>query len=266
VSYVKARRLAAQARNSLLKLFLHVESLKLKRLESRIFSKLDLGIAVSELDRNHLERLCPEGRFAVVENGVDIRAYVPNPGAVEPNTLVWVGGFHHHSNCEAVRYFLEDVYPLIKQQNASSRFCAVGGGAPNWLLGLAANDSSVVLTGYVEDPLPYIQRAAVFVAPILSGGGTKLKVLEAMAIGKAIVSTSIGVEGIEGKNREHFLVADDPQAFSSAVVSVLNDHVLQKHLGANARARAIEKYDWDAICEGMARIYQGAAKQVRDVQ
>ena len=265
VSYLKAKRLAAQARNPVLKLFLYFEALKLKQLEGRIFSELDLGIAVSELDRQHLERLCPGGRFAVVENGVDVRAFVPNPDPVEPSTLVWVGGFHHYPNCEAVRFFLEEIYPRIKQEKAETRFYVIGSGIPDWLRRLTTGDPSIVLTGYVDDPLPYIQRAAVFVAPILSGGGTKLKILEAMAVAKAIVSTSIGVEGIEGKDHEHFMVADSPEAFSSRVVSLLNDHVFRERLGANARKRAMEKYDWEAICEAMSRIYQGA-KEVRDAK
>ena len=112
--------------------------------------------------------------------------------------LVWVGGFHHHPNCEAVRFFLAEIFPRIKQEKGETKVYVVGGGVPDWLRNLATGDPSIVLIGYVDDPLPYIQRAGVFVAPILSGGGTKLKVLEAMAVGKAIVSTSIGVEGIEG--------------------------------------------------------------------
>jgi len=266
VSYLKARRLAAQARNPILRLFLYLEALKLKNLESSIFSKVDLGIAVSELDRQHLERLCPGGRFAVVENGVDVRAFVPNPDAVEPNALVWVGGFHHFPNCEAVRFFLEKIYPRIKQAKAEIKIYVVGSGVPDWLRSLATGDPSIVLTGYVDDPLNFIQRAAVFVAPILSGGGTKLKVLEAMAVGKAIVSTSIGVEGIEGNDGEHFMVADSAEAFSSRVVSLLNDHVFRERLGANARRRALEKYDWEAICAAMSELYQSAREKGRDVK
>jgi glycosyltransferase involved in cell wall biosynthesis len=266
VSYLKAQRLAARARNPALKLFLYIEALKLKWLESRIFSRLDLGIAVSELDRKHLERLCPKGRFVVVENGVDVRAFIHNPDAVEPNMLLWMGGFHHSPNCEAVRFFLEEIYPGIKRKKAEVKLYVVGGDTPEWLKKSAIADPSIVLTGYVDDPLPYIQRAAVFVAPILSGGGTKLKVLEAMAVGKAIVSTSIGVEGIEGKDREHFMVADGPEEFSSEVVSLLNDRVFREYLGANARKRATERYDWEAIGELMSMTYQGATKKNRDAR
>lgn len=265
VSFLKTKRLAGQSRNPALKLFLYLEALKLRRLESRIFSKLDIGIAVSELDRQHLERLCPGGHFVVVGNGVDVQAFVPDSDAIEPNALVWVGGFHHSPNCEAVRFLLKEIYPRIKQEKSETKLYVVGGGAPDWLRRLATVDPSIVLTGYVDDPLPYIQRAAVLVAPMLSGGGTKLKVLEAMAVGKAVVSTSIGVEGIEGKDQQHFMVADSPQAFSHRVVSLLNDRALRERLGASARKRVSEKYDWDAICEGISGIYQSAtAKRVHD--
>lgn len=256
VSYLKAERLAGQRRNLAAKLFIYYDAMKLKRLERTIFRQIDLGITVSELDRRLLEQLCPEGRFAVVENGVDVKAFVPDPAAVEPNALVWVGGFHHYPNYEAVRFFLEEVYPGIKREKPEVKFYIVGGEVPDGLTRLAAGDRSVVITGYVEDPVPYIQRAAVFIAPILSGGGTKLKVLEAMAAGKAIVSTSIGVEGIEAKDGEHYIVADRPAFFSKKVVELLNDGLLRERLGANARKVAEEKYDWRAICDKMSGIYK----------
>jgi glycosyltransferase involved in cell wall biosynthesis len=266
VSYLKAKRLAGQARNPLLKLFLHLESLKLKRLESTVFEKLDLGIAVSEVDRQHLERLCPLGRFAVAENGVDVRAFVPDPGALEPDALVWVGGFRQQANCDAVRFFLEKIYPRVKRERDATKLYIVGDGIPDWLRAFAAADTSIVLTGFVDDPLPYVQRSAVFIAPILSGGGTKLKILEAMAVGKAIVSTAIGVEGIRGNHNEHFLVADTPEAFSSCVIGLLNDSTLRARLGNNARGRAMETYDWEPICEALSRTYQDARKAASDKQ
>jgi len=258
VSYLKARRLASRARNPFTKLFLHMEAVKLRWLEKQIFAGLDLGIAVSNADRQHLERLCPRGRFVVVENGVDVRAFVPSPNAVETNALVWVGGFHHYPNCEAVRFFLKEIYPRIKQQKADVKLYIVGGGVPGWLRRLVTGDETVVLTGYVDDPLPYLHRAAVFIAPILSGAGTKLKILEAMAAGKAIVSTSIGIEGIEGEDRKHFLIADCAETFSSGVVSLLGDRYLRERLGAGAREQAMEKYDWRGIFYAISRIYGDA--------
>lgn len=259
VSYLKAQRMAKQRSNPAAKLFIYYEAMKLKRLERRIFRHVDLGITVSEIDRKLLEALCPEGHFGVVENGVDVGAFAPNPSATERNTLVWLGGFHHYPNYEAVSFLLKEIYPRIKQNVPQVKLYIVGGGVPESLKKLMPVDSSIVFTGYVDDPLPYIQRAAVFIAPILSGGGTKLKVLEAMAVGKAVVSTSIGVEGIDGEDGQHFMVADDPEKFSSVVISLLDDDVARERLGKYARNRVIEKYDWEVICESISQMYQDAS-------
>lgn len=264
VSYLKARRLAAQSRNPALKLFMYYEAVKLKRLEQRIFRDVNLGIAVSEVDLRYLQALCPEGRFTVIENGVDVETFVPNPGAAEPDALAWVGGFHDYFNYEAILFFLKEIYPRIKKEKAGAKLYLVGGEVPDRLAKLAARDPSISITGYVEDPLPYLQRACVFIAPILSGSGTKLKILEAMAAGKAIVATSIGVEGIEGEDREHFMVADDPETFSKRVVSLLNDPALRERLGSNARKRAKEKYNWEAICKKMSDVYQDTRESLLD--
>jgi glycosyltransferase involved in cell wall biosynthesis len=261
VSYIKARRLAVQNRNPAMKLFMHYEALKLECLERRIFRKVNLGIAVSELDRRHLQALCPSGRFAVIENGVDVRTFVPAPKAPESDTLIWIGGFGDYYNYEAIFYFLNEIYPGIKGKTTGIKFYVVGGNVPDRLANVAARDSSIVATGHVEDPLPYLQRASVFVAPILSGGGTKLKVLEAMAAGKAIVSTSVGVEGIEANDGEHFLVADDPKVFSARVVSLLKEPDLRERLGANARLLTERKYDWTAICDRASQIYIDAFQE-----
>jgi glycosyltransferase involved in cell wall biosynthesis len=237
------------------RLFLEYEAFKLKRLERRLDRHADLVIAVSDVDRDALADLCPGGRFAVVENGVDVEAFVPDQAVVEPDTLVWLGGFHHYANYEAVRFFLERVYPGIKRAREHVKLFIVGPGAPDRLTRLIAGDPSVALTGYVEDPVPFIQRASVFVAPILSGGGTKLKVLEAMAAGKAIVSTSLGVEGIGGRDGEHYLVADSPDLFAARVVELLADPDLRRRLGGKARQVAEDQYDWRAICGKMSALY-----------
>jgi glycosyltransferase involved in cell wall biosynthesis len=259
VSHLKARRLAAVRRNPVARLFILHEAKKLERLESTVFRDVDLGIAVSDADRRLLESLCPGRPFAVVENGVDVRAFAPDPLAVEPDTLVWVGGLRDRSNLDAVRYFVEDVLPRVRRRCPRVKLCLVASGVPAGFARAIASDSSITVTGFVPDPAPYIRRAAVFVVPMLSGSGTKLKVLEAMAAGKAIVSTSIGVEGIEGRDGQHYRVADQSSAFAECVVELLNNRAMREHLGTNARRIAEQKYDWKIICSKMSRIYEEAA-------
>ncbi|TAK05934.1 MAG: glycosyltransferase, partial [Candidatus Manganitrophaceae bacterium] len=235
VSYLKAFRMAQQSGNPFFKLFLSLEAIKVKRLESRIFKEVDIGIAVSEVDKKALMALCPEGKIEVVENGVDTKEFKPVSQEVVENSLVWVGGFDNYPNREGIYFFLEEVYPLIRENVPGVRIDLVGGGVTPRLREIASADPSIHIAGYVNDPLPYIQKAALFIVPILSGSGTRLKLLEAMAAGKAIVTTRVGCEGIEGVNRKHYLIADESSDFAKYVAEILKDANLRLHLGAHAR-------------------------------
>ena len=256
VSYLKCLRMAKQCRNPLFRLLLYLEAFKLKCLEGNIFEQVDLGITVSEFDKGLLKKICPQGRLEVVENGVDTNMFKPISEKTEDNTLLWVGGFSHYPNREAIYYFLKNIYPLIKEQVYDVRLNIVGGGVTKILNRFSASDSSIKIMGYVDDPLPYIQKATVFIAPLLSGSGTKLKILEAMAAGKAIVTTSVGSEGIEGIDKEHYLIEDKPEDFAKSVIDILNDQLLKEYLGINAIKLVKEKYDWKIICEKMDIIYR----------
>lgn len=255
--------MSEEVKNIPLKLFLRFESLKLKKLESRIFDQVDLGIAVSELDKEILQSLCPGGRLVTVENGVEVDKFRPARDVVERNTLVWVGGFHHFPNKQGMIFFLENIYPVIKRKLPAVRLDIVGGGITENMRDLCKSDESIRLLGYVEDPLPYVQKAAVFICPILSGGGTRLKILEAMSAGKAIVTTSIGCEGIDGKNGIHFIIADKAKDFSDAVIKVINNEELQETMGNNARDLVLNIYDWRIIIGKLNTNYMVFFKNTR---
>jgi polysaccharide biosynthesis protein PslH len=254
VSYLKCLRMGKESRNPFLKMFLYLEAWKLRRLEGKIFTKVDLGITVSELDRRILQELCPEGEFAVVENGVETNIFIPSNN-IENNKLLWLGGFDHYPNRDGIYYFLEKIYPKIKQGMPNINFDIIGGGITERLKNLTEGDSSVRLMGYVDDPLPYMQSTSVFVVPILSGGGTRLKVLEAMSVGKAIVSTTVGCEGLNGINGTHYILADDPDTFAKEVIRLFQDSLYRKNLGLNARKFVEEYYDYAMICNKLNEIY-----------
>lgn len=256
VSYLKCLRMAKDSSNLLLKIFCYLESLKLKELESRIFKEVELGIAVSEVDKKILQRICPEGRFEIIENGVDVDKFKPDYENVKPNTLFWLGGFDHYPNKQGIYYFLDSVYPLIKQELPEIKLQLIGGGITDKLRRFASDDPSIKLLGYVDDPIPYMQKATVFIVPILSGSGTRLKLLEAMAAGKAIVTTSIGCEGIMGINNIHFLIADTHEQFAGSVVRTANDRELRDRLGNNARQLMCQDYDWKIIIDKLDRLYE----------
>lgn len=256
VCYLKSYRLAKQYSNPILKAFVYFESFKLKRLESRIFDKISLGITVSEHDRKILQALCLSGNFIVAENGVDIDEFKPRWDLMESNTILWIGGFGYMPNKEGVYYFLDKIYPIIKKNVSSIKLIIIGNNVTERLRQISLSDNSIKILGYVDDPLPFIHASTVFVAPILSGSGTRLKILEAMACGKAIVSTTLGCEGIEGVDGMHYILADEPEKFAKSVANILNDIEFRKTLGYNARKLAVEKYDWENIIDKIDCAYQ----------
>jgi glycosyltransferase involved in cell wall biosynthesis len=255
VCYLKALRISKQSRNIPLKLFLFFESKKLRRYESKIFEHVSMGLTVSEVDKRLLNEICPKGKFAVIENGVNIDEFKPLSEDSERDTLLWVGGFGYSPNKEAIHYFLDSIYPIIKKEVPGLKLNIVGGSVTKKIKNIACCDSSINVFGYVDDPLPYIQRSAIFIVPILSGSGTRLKTLEAMAAGKAIVTTTVGCEGIEGIDKVHYLVADHPSDFAKSVVALLKNPDLRKQLGINARRLASQKYDWKIIFEKINHVY-----------
>jgi glycosyltransferase involved in cell wall biosynthesis len=255
VSYLKCLSIGKEARNFLLKSFLYLEAYKIKILEKNIFNKVNLGIVVSENDKIILQKLCPNGNFLVVENGVDLDIFKPSWELQEKGKLLWLGGFNHIPNKQGIYYFLEKIYPLVKLHGPNISIDIIGGGVTDELKKFSENDLSINFIGYVDDPMPFIHRAEVFVAPILSGGGTKLKVLEAMATGKAIVCSSFGCEGIEGVNGHHYIVADNPLQFAQDIINILNDNFIKESLQVNAAELVRQSYGFAYTCKKLNDYY-----------
>jgi len=260
VSYLKCLRMADDCYNIFLRIFCYLEASKLKKLESRIFDEVELGIVVSEVDKKILKKVCRGARFEVIENGVDVEKFKPGWETIEPNSLIWLGGFDHHPNKQGIYWFLDNVYPIVKQKTPEVILYVIGGGVTTKLRRYASADPSINILGYVDDPIPHIKKATAFISPILSGSGTRLKVLEAMAAGKAIVTTSIGCEGIEGTNNKHFLIADKPEAFARKILNIFENKNLTIEMSDNARKLALQKYDWKIITVKLNNVYFDCVK------
>ncbi|HOU11922.1 MAG TPA: glycosyltransferase family 4 protein [Anaerolineae bacterium] len=215
--------------------------------EAALFRKFDQIVMVSEADRRTCEQL-PGHRtpVAVIPNGVDCVHHRPGLAEVRPNTLVYNGALTYSANYDAMQYFLAEIYPRIKQQAPDVTLTITGSTRGVDLNGLRL-DESVHLTGYVEDVRLPVAQSAACVVPLRQGGGTRLKILEAMALGVPVVATSKGAEGLSVVNGEHLLLADDPAAFATAVLRVLREPDLRAHLIHNARALVEAQYDWKMI-------------------
>ncbi len=256
VESLRIFRLLKNSKNIIFKIFMYLQYLKLKKFEMHACRNFDRCAVVSEDDLKILKKLSPYANFVVVPNGVDTSYFAPDRSASLKDSMVWVGGMDSMYNRQAVEFFIEEIYPIIHKSIPDVKFTVVGKSPPKKLLQLSEINRNVKVVGYVEDVRPYINSSAVYIAPIKSGSGTKLKVLNALSMAKPVVTTSIGAEGIEVKDGEHLLIADDPEIFAKRTIELLRNPELAMKLGENGRKLMIEKYDWDIIGQKMLRVYE----------
>jgi sugar transferase (PEP-CTERM/EpsH1 system associated) len=237
---------------------------KARRYESRLFPQFDLITMVSEQDRQIGQALLKgAGRqVAVVPNGVDCAHNRPDLAQPQPNRLVYNGALTYDANYDAMQFFLAEIYPRIRQ-GAPGVSLAITGATHGVNLGGLTLDDSVRLTGYVPDVRIPVAEAAVCVVPIRQGGGTRLKILEAMALGTPVVATFKGAEGLEVTDGEHLLLADTPQAFAAATLRLLGDPALRTRLALNARRLVEERYDWEQIGQRFVALVEETVSQSR---
>ncbi len=236
---------------------------KLRAYEARVCRQADQVVTVSRRDAAALHALVPSLKVTVVPNGVDLKTYAPDviaPLAGLPiPSLVFTGKMDYRPNVDAVLWFAHDILPLVRSQLPDAHLVVVGQQPHPRLDGLRQRPD-VTLTGRVPDVRPYLAAAAVCILPFRMGSGTRLKALEAMAMGKAIVSTTLGIEGIDVADGQDMLIADDAHAFAAAVVRVLGDEALRSQLGANAHAHAAAHYSWDQLVPQLEALFPDAAQ------
>ena len=228
--------------------------------ESQVCGCFNMCVGVSAQDRERLVALCPGMAVEVVSNGVDLDYFKPGD-AEDEMSLVFTGSMDWHPNEDAVLYFCHHVLPLIRTEFPEIKFCIVGSNPSERVLGLQRLEG-VVVTGSVEDVRPYISNAAVYVVPLRVGGGTRLKILQALAMRKAVVSTSIGCEGLDLQPEEHLLVADEPQQFAESTIRLVRDRSLRNRLSESGGALVREKYSWDVIVETLDLAYRRLIRNI----
>lgn len=240
---------------------------KLHRFEQMICSRSDAVVAVSEPDRSALVQLVPDRLIDVVPNGIDLDEYPYQNGAgadAKAPVLVFTGKMDYRPNVDAILWFVAEVLPLIQARRPGVRLQVIGMNPHRRLAALAALPG-VEITGAVPDVRPYVYNAAVYVVPLRVGGGTRFKVLEALASGKPMVSTSLGVEGLGVQNGRELLIADDAGAFADGVVQLLHDQqqggALSGGLAAAGRRFVESHFTWEQIAPRLERVYQAALRQ-----
>jgi len=224
-----------------------IEYAKMVRFEPAQVRRFHHVIAVSEADRQAMRGMVDPSHISVVPTGVDLSKYEYDP-QLEPNgpLVVYTGSMDWEANIDGVEFFCREIWPIVLQQVPSARFRIVGRDPHPRVKKLASD--SVEVTGTVPSIVPHLREAAVFVIPLRIGGGTRIKIYEGMATGKATVSTSVGAEGLDVHHGRDILLEDDPKAFAEAIVTLLKDPGMRRRYEAAAAATA-RKYDWSVIAQ-----------------
>lgn len=238
--------------------------LLVRAVETWIMRRFDTIITLSDFDRNYLQPLLPQQdiRTVSIPAGLDM---TNRRFEREAQTLLFFASYRYRPvNVAAALWFHRQVLPLIRREFPDARFVIAGYGPPQCLTELAATDSAVLVTGFVEDSETYYKRATVFVAPILAGGGIIVKILDALAAGAPVVTTSYGNEGIGGIPGRDLLIADEASQFAEAVIAILKDPALAEHLSTNGRAFVNENYGLDTALAKIESVYEELARLKRD--
>lgn len=256
------QRHADVQRNRLKRAYLRHQWQKMRRYERSACARFDVTIAVSAEDRETLRREYGLPHVEDVPTGVDAEFFRPTSTTVpEPHSLIFTGSMDWIPNEDAVLWFAEDIMPRVRARLPEATLAVVGRNPRGKVVRLSERDPSISVSGRVDDVRPYIERAAAYVVPLRIGSGTRLKVLEAMAMEKPVISTSIGAEGLPLQDGEHLVIADTREQFAEAVVGILSDEAAGRALGRRAAAAVREQFAWSVAGARFAEICEGAARR-----
>jgi len=243
------RRHAEQATNPVSRFLLTQQWKRMLRFEGAALSRFDLVLAVSEADGRTFERLYPGSLQApvhVVQTGVDTSYFTPAPEPPSRAHMVFTGSMDWLPNEDGMTYFCREILPRIRQSEPEATLSIIG-RAPTPAVKKLAEIPGVEVTGRVDDVRPHIARGSVYIVPLRIGGGTRLKIFEAMSMAKAVVSTTVGAEGLPVTNSRNIDIADEPSRFAHAVVHLIRDTEARRAMEQAARRLVVEKYDWSAV-------------------
>jgi sugar transferase (PEP-CTERM/EpsH1 system associated) len=253
------------ARNLLWKALSRHEWKRMAAAEQRYLQKADHVVAVSENDRDAFAAFLDQQKLTVIETGADTEFFQPSGVKEMPNSLVFTGSMDWLANEDAIFYFADEILPLIRRRVPDATLCVVGRKPSRRLEDLASRVPNIQLTGWVEDVRPYVAQRAVYIVPLRIGGGTRLKIFEAMSMAKAVVSTSIGAEGLPVRNGEHLLIADDPASFADNTLRLLGSASERAQIGRAARHLVQENYSWATVAKGFAQVLENVVSRAREI-
>jgi polysaccharide biosynthesis protein PslH len=262
------RRHAEAASNPFSRALLTQQWNRMLRFERDVLSRFDLVLAVSDADRQTFGRLYPDALRApihTVQTGVDTSYFTPMPGAERRAHLVFTGSMDWLPNEDGMIYFVRDILPRIRQIEPDVTLSIIG-RAPTPAVRRLAEQAGIEVTGRVDDVRPHVAAGDVYVVPLRIGGGTRLKIFEAMSMAKAVVSTTVGAEGLPVTHGRDIVIADEPARFAQSVIHMIRDADARYHIEQAARRLVVERYDWAAVANDFEEALATASNSSRDIR
>ncbi len=253
-------RRASKESNLLKKVYFYQEGKRLERYEKSFCPEFTFNFTCSKIDTQRLLEISPNSKAHTIPNGVDTEYFKPDPSCTKSNRLIFAGTLSWYPNIEAVNFIATEIWPKIKNQFPNIYLDIIGANPPDSIVALAKNDPQFNVHGFVDDIRPLLNEAKCYVCPIKDGGGTKLKIVDALSMGMAIVADEIACEGIDVSDKTNVLFASSPQEYLVAIETVFNDSTKQKNLEQEARKLAIKEYSYDMIGKQLADLFSQYSK------
>ncbi|HKP80810.1 MAG TPA: glycosyltransferase [Pyrinomonadaceae bacterium] len=249
-------------KNAAKKRYLYWQWRKMWRFERVACRQVDCVIAVSEADSKTMEQEYGLSKVYDIPTGVDVDFFKPTGTvAARPNSLVFTGSMDWLPNEDAINYFTQQILPLIRQSVPDVSLTVVGRNPSHKLQELGRQDSSITVTGRVDDVRPYMERSAAYIVPLRIGGGTRLKIYEAMAMEQAVVSTTVGAEGLPVQSGREIMIADTPAAFAESVVQLLTNPGIAQEFGTRAAGIVREQFGWNRAAQRFAHVCETSLRK-----
>lgn len=245
-------------KNTLIKVYAYLQYKKLSRYEAVVCEVFDKCFMITEVDERRIKEMNPRVKTSVISSGVDTSYFYPMEAEEDPLSIVSVASMDWLPNVEGMLWFCKNIFPLIKKEIPETKLYVVGKNPPDEIKNLASKD--VIVTGFVEDEREYMAKSMVFIVPLKTGSGIRIKILNALAMGKAVISTSIGCEGIEVQHRKNIYIADTEKEFAQGAIELLKNKDIREGIGEEGLRFIREKYQWEQIAEQIENEYRKAVK------
>jgi polysaccharide biosynthesis protein PslH len=256
IDYEVYARMHGNERHALRRWYYRSQERRFRRYEQHSWQEVSACVMTSDREAEIVRSYAPDTLVATVPNGVDVDYFQPAESEVEPHSLVFNGVLDYRPNIDGVEFLVDEVLPLLRERWPDVSLTIVGRGSPAAIEALRRQ--GVDATGEVPDVRPYLRRGAVVVVPIRMGSGTRLKVVEGLALGRPLVSTTVGHEGVDVRDEEHLLIGDDAEAFAAQVGRLFEDPALGVRLGSAGRELMEREYSWDSAGRRLDEVHQWA--------